>query len=57
MAEQFPAPPTESYERADDNRRRWMIIGVIAFLVIGCCLFLVAAWFLGDYVIEWLGLL
>lgn len=45
--------PIEPQE--DNKRRRAMVIAAAAVAVILCCaLVLVAGWYLGDYVVEWL---
>ena len=51
--------PEEDSKTPDPNRRKTIriVILVIAVLLICCVVFLVAGWFLGDYVLEFFGLL
>lgn len=38
----------------EDGRRKTIVIAAAALLIVCCCTFLVASWFLGDYVMEYM---
>lgn len=38
----------------EDGRRKTIVIAAAALVIVCCCVFLVAGWFLGDYVVQYL---